>query len=86
MSDQNNSPQDPLTVFSNLPDVRARIKQAGIQVRLREQEIALEQAEELLADSAKRLALASAPHEREWALVLKAASATSAALAPSSSG
>jgi integrase len=79
MSDQNKSPQDPLTVFSNLPDVRARIKQAGIEVRLREQEIALEQAEELLADSAERLALVSAQHERELALVLKAASATPAA-------
>lgn len=74
MSDQNKSPQDPLTIFSNLPDVRARIKQAGIQVRLREQEIALEQADELLADSAERLALVSAQHERELALVLKAAS------------
>lgn len=85
MSDQNKSPQDPLTVFSNLPDVRARIKQAGIQVRLREQEIALEQAEELLADAAERLALVSAQHERELALVLKAASATPASLTPPSS-
>jgi site-specific recombinase XerD len=80
MSDQNKSPQDPLTVFSNLPDVRARIKQAGIQVRLRDQEIALEQAEELLADSAERLALVSAQHKRELALVLKATSVTPVAI------
>lgn len=86
MSDQNKFPQDPLTVFSNLPDVRARIKQAGIQVRLREQEIALEQAEELLAESAERLALVNAQHERELALVLKATATPATSTPPSSTG
>jgi integrase len=82
MSDPNKSPQDPLTIFSNLPDVRARIKQAGIQVRLREQEIALEQAEEMLADSAERLALASVQHERELAALVMSVASASAAVAP----
>jgi len=79
MSDQKNAPQAPLTVFSNLPNVRERIRQAGIVVRLREQEIALGQAEDRLAELEEQRVRDRAQHERELALVSQAARAAPAA-------
>jgi hypothetical protein len=73
MSNENKPTQDALAAFSNLPDVRERIRQAGIVVRLREQEIALEQAENRLAEFEEQRAHDRAQHERELALVSQAA-------------
>jgi hypothetical protein len=82
MSDENKAPMDPLAVFSNLPDVRGRIKQAGIVVRLREQEVALEQAEDRLLEFEEQRARDRMQHERELTLVTQAVRGVTAAPCP----
>lgn len=72
MSNENKPPQDPLAAFSNLPDVRERIRQAGRVVRLRKLEIALEQAEGRKAEFEEQRVRDRTQHERELALVSQA--------------